>query len=575
MKNSLLTMFFSGISILISCQPDAPYPEAMQQAERCISQYPDSALHYLDSLDSSIRYEPQETRMYYGTLITKARDKLYIEHTSDSLMKEVVRFYESYGDADKLMEARYYLGSVYRDMKDAPRAITAYQQAAGAGKNSRRYDILGRIYEQMGTLFAYQLLYEDAMKSYKNAYACYLMQKEEAGLVYSLRNQGRMHESLGRPDNAEYYYRAAYTKALEMKDQRIVEDISVEFGKIYLNLGKPDSAKIIFLGVTDLKDDAIYLNGLGTIYQLTSQPDSARFYFLQALQEERPSQSIYLKSAVNKALATLEAEKGNYYSAFNYARKSLELGDSIEKITRTEAIGKINALYNYRLTEEQNVQLVKKNKTKNRLLIGAAILMAVIVYSYSRYAKKQKRIIREQEKRLTELKDEQYKNNQAYVLENEKKISKLEFLQQTEGDEDKSTPQVELLKVNNQEIQITQKNEKITETVLEESDIYQLFHQAPYRHDISVTAANWTELQEIIDKTCNGFTKRLYALCPKISEHELYICYLVKIRIQVKDIANLLNRSASAISNSRVRLYEKMFREEGNPERLDKFIIDL
>jgi hypothetical protein len=35
------------------------------------------------------------------------------------------------------------------------------------------------------------------------------------------------------------------------------------------------------------------------------------------------------------------------------------------------------------------------------------------------------------------------------------------------------------------------------------------------------------------------------------------------------------NRSASAISNSRVRLYKKICSEDGNPEMLDKFIIDL
>jgi tetratricopeptide (TPR) repeat protein len=575
MKNLLLIMFSFGISLLISCRSEAPYPEAMQQAERCILQYPDSALHYLALLDSSIQHEPQETRMYYGMLTTKARDKMYMEHTSDSLMKEVVRFYESYGDADKLMEACYYLGSVYRDMKDAPRAITAFQQATKAGENSRQYDVLGRIYGQMGTLFAYQSLYEDAMKSYKKAYTCYLMQKDDEGIVYSLRNQGRMHESLDYPDSAEYYHKVAYKKALEMKDQQIIDDISVELGHVYIDLGKPDSAKIVFLGIIGLKDDAIYLNGLGMIYQLTSQPDSARFYFLQALQEQRQSQSIYLKSAVNKSLAILEAEKGNYYSAFNYAQKSLELRDSIKKITRTEAIGKINALYNYQLTEKQNVRLIKDNKSKNRLLMGGTIFTVMVIYACFRYVKKQKRIVREQEKRLEDLKNEQYKNSQAYVLENEKEISKLELMQQTEGDEEKLASQIELLRVANQEILITQNKKYLLEIVLKESDIYQLFHQAPYRHDISIAAENWTELQEMIDKTYNGFTKQIYALYPKISEHELYICYLIKIHIQIRDIAKLLHRSTSAISNSRVRLYKKIYREEGKPELLDKFIIDL
>ncbi|MDR1200449.1 MAG: hypothetical protein LBL58_02300 [Tannerellaceae bacterium] len=329
--------------MLISCPSYVLYPEVMQQAERCISQFPGSALSYFALLDSSIQNESQETRMYYGMLLTKARDKMYIKHTSDSLMKEV----ESYGDVDKLMEACYYLGSVYWDMNDTPRAVTAFQQAAKIGKNSRRYDILERMNE------------------------------------------------------------------------------------------------------------------------------------------------------------------------------SLELEDLIEKITRTEAIGKINVSYNYQLMEEQNVKLVKDNKAKSRLLIVGTIFTTMIIYSYFRYAKKQKRIVREQE------------------------------------------------------TQIAQNKKNLLELILKESDIYQLFHQASYRHDITITVENWAELQEMIDKTYNGFTKRIYALYPKISEHELYICYMIKIHIPVKDIAKLLNRSTSAISNSRVRLYKKIYREEGKPKMLDKFIIDL
>lgn len=166
-----ILLLFAGISILYSCVSSVSYPEAMQKAIRCMEECPDSALTYLFSLDSVIRYEPEETRMYYGLLTTKAEDKKYIPHTSDSLMQEVVHFYESYDDNEKLMEAYYYLGSVYRDMKDAPRAIAAFQQAADVGKGSERYDILGRIYEQMGTLLAYQSLYEDALKVYKISYA--------------------------------------------------------------------------------------------------------------------------------------------------------------------------------------------------------------------------------------------------------------------------------------------------------------------------------------------------------------------------------------------------------------------
>lgn len=79
----------------------------------------------------------------------------------------------------------------------------------------------------------------------------------------------------------------------------------------------------------------------------------------------------------------------------------------------------------------------------------------------------------------------------------------------------------------------------------------------------------------MIDITYNNFTEQLYALYPQISEHELRICYLIKIQIPTKNIAKTLSRSLSAISNSHVRLYKKIHGEEGKAEMLDKFTLDL
>lgn len=331
MKRLKAILVLAGISILFSCVSNVSYPDAMQKAIRCMEECPDSARIYLSLLDTTIKFEPEETRMYYGLLITQAQDKEYIPHTSDSLMKKVVRFYESYGDKEKLMETYYYLGSVYRDMKDAPQAVAAFQQAADVGENSQRYDVLGRIYEQMGTLLAYQSLYEDALKIYKISYAYNLKREAGPGLVYALRNQGRMYESLNQLDSAEYYYQAAYKKAFEINNQRAINSVSIELGNVYLNLGKSDSAKKVFSKIPELKDDAIYLQALAKIYESTSQSDSAQLYYLQTLQEDKKDLNIYLKSKSYKALAELEAQRGNYHSAYNYALNSLNMEDSIKK----------------------------------------------------------------------------------------------------------------------------------------------------------------------------------------------------------------------------------------------------
>ena len=74
-----------------------------------------------------------------------------------------------------------------------------------------------------------------------------------------------------------------------------------------------------------------------------------------------------------------------------------------------------------------------------------------------------------------------------------------------------------------------------------------------------------------------GFSesKRGAGFGPKISKQELYICYLIKIEIPVKDIAKIIGRSTSAITASRIRLYKKIHKTDGTADMMDKLIIDL
>lgn len=43
----------------------------------------------------------------------------------------------------------------------------------------------------------------------------------------------------------------------------------------------------------------------------------------------------------------------------------------------------------------------------------------------------------------------------------------------------------------------------------------------------------------------------------------------------VKDIAKIVNRSAPAITASRIRLYKKIHNEDGSADLMDRFLLDL
>lgn len=262
MKTTLgLTLLL--FATLFSCmRQEKPLPAELSRAESVMWEHPDSALLCLSSLDSSIMNEPENIRMYHALLKIKAKDKLYIPHESDSLIKSIVQYYEGYGTPDQLMEAYYYLGSAYRDMGDAPRAVRAFQDAADIGKDSKRYDILGRVYEQMGYRLAYQGLYDEALEAYRKSYE-YKMYDKGKGEVIALRNIARIYNAKQDTDSAIYYYQSAYEKALLLNDQSRIDNVLRELSSIYIDMGKYDLAKDLFSKVSSMKNQAnIYFGSL-------------------------------------------------------------------------------------------------------------------------------------------------------------------------------------------------------------------------------------------------------------------------------------------------------------------------
>lgn len=86
--------------------------------------------------------------------------------------------------------------------------------------------------------------------------------------------------------------------------------------------------------------------------------------------------------------------------------------------------------------------------------------------------------------------------------------------------------------------------------------------------------ADWDEIEHHVNNTYSGFTGRLLSLYP-MSQVEMQTCLLIKLRVSATDIANTLNKSTSAISSMRSRLYGKVFHSKGGAKEWDEFILSL
>ena len=83
----------------------------MARAESLMDEHPDSAMNLLDSIDSKL-LRGERRHALHGLLSTQARDKNYIDQTSDSIMAPVTEYFDRTGDRYHRMLAHYYMAKI-------------------------------------------------------------------------------------------------------------------------------------------------------------------------------------------------------------------------------------------------------------------------------------------------------------------------------------------------------------------------------------------------------------------------------------------------------------------------------
>lgn len=579
MKTSINFLFAAVFLFSLYSCGNKPYPRTLQIADSIVVQEPDSAVSLLKQLKEDIMREPKSTRMYYELLYTKAKDKAYIPHTSDSLMIIVLHYYQSKKDKKHLPEAYYYTGCIYRDLGDAPQALDYFEKAIEASKESTDYKVISLIYSQTGTLYLYQDIYDLALKAFKKAYYYNRLAKDSVRIVYNLRDIGDTFIASNNADSALSYYRNAYKQAVKVKNKHLIDITQYGLAGLYIQLHDYKQAKHI-LQSTSKKIKRGYVSSVYSIsaklyYQL-GDTDSASYFFNKLLN----AGTIYAKQAAHWGLAKIAEEQSDCQTAIKQLQEYSTCTDSIQKITVTETIEKMHSLYNYQLREKENDKLRSENASQ-ALWISytflAIVILSAFIISYIQYSKRKRAQWQTQLNKLEHIKEEQYKKSAQFIDVNKKQIKQLEeALQQTKGEnntlkENLLKAQKRAIEQTNTQITAKHKEEELAKRSFMQSDIYLLFHKAANEPILKITENDWDALREAVNNTYDSFTQRLQTLYP-VSEIEERICLLIKISIPIKDIPYLVSRSKQAVTSTRKRLYEKIHGESCSPETFDSFI---
>ena len=572
------------IMLLASCAGNRKYDDLMQRADSIMNVNDDSAkvaIRMLDGVKPQLPEFSQSQKMRYELLRHKAMNKAYISFTSDSIMKEVVDYYDRHGSANERMLANYVLGCVYRDLHEAPLALEYYNKATEQADTTAAdcdYGTLYRVYSQMGFLFSKQYLPYQELNAFDKAEKYAYLAKDTFNAIVNYQNQGEVYAFLGKKDSVIAINLQA-AKLFKKHGNDYVAAIA--FGCNYnYYIEKKDSinAKKAFEaynsagyeGNSNYEDAKAYvLYQKGTYYLFVNKQDSAYDNLSLSF---KMCKSYSIKAATTKALAQYYAKVNQPAMAMKYALQSSEYNDSDLIGVRKTQLQQVQAMYDYSRNQEiaKNAEQKAERSTRMNYMIVLSCLMLFLLLSYiyrKQIAIKKKKIAvskllyEDSLLKLKRLQDERAK----LVAENDNKLAQVIM-------EKENT--ISKLKTEITHIQERYSLSSVSDAdlILKDSSIYKKIKFLEVHPKEKMCEEDWKELADTIEEVVPNF---IPVLKNKLNDKDYQICLLVRLGFSTSLVARLLGLSDAAISKSRKTMLKKICRKEGKPKEFDEYILQI
>ena len=572
------------IMLLASCAGNRKYDDLMKRADSIMNVNDDSAkvaIRMLDGIKSQLPEFSQSQKMRYELLRHKAMNKACITFTSDSVMKEVVDYYDHHGSANERMLANYVLGCVYRDMYEAPMALEYYNKATEQADTTAAdcdYGTLYRVYSQMGFLFSKQYLPYQLLDAFGKAVKYAYLAKDTLNAIINYQNRENAYSYLGNKDSVIAINLHAATMFKQIGNNYAA---AIAFGCNYnYYVEKEDTLNALktfkayfstgYEGNSEYEDSKAYvLCQKGTYYMFTAQLDSAYNNLQQSL---RLCKSYSIKAATTKALAQYYAKVNQPAMAMKYALQSSEYNDSDLIEARKTQLQQVQAMYDYSRNQEvakRAEQKAKRSMQMNYMIVLACIMLFLLLsYIYRKQlALKKKKIAvskllyEDSLLKLKRLQDEKAK----LVSENDNKL--VQIITEKEKTINKLKAEI-----NDIQEKYSLSSMSDVELALMDSSIYKKIKFIEVHPKKNMSEEDWKELADTVEKAIPNFIPRLKN---KLSDKDYQICLLIRLGFSTSLIARLLDLSVAAISKSRKTMLKKICGKIGKPKDFDEYVLHI
>lgn len=578
---------------------------SLVKAEHIMYEHPDSALHILQEMQMPASSDKLQNATW-ALLLSQAKYKNYIEEVADSTLINIAYdYFMQQEDAQRRAMVLYYKGILCKKAGKTEETQKLYLMATEEVNKIEDYELAHLIYIELGEFYVFRGLHEDALQNFEKALHYAKLANNDKYICSSYISLARVTSALNQMNTAIEFYQKAIQLAEKIKDNYLCSGAMNELAGIYTNIKDYQSAleyaqKALLIKKTD-RIESLGQNFLvlGEIYYHLAISDSAYYYLNKALY----SPSIYTVRSAYQGLYYLSRDNHEYEKMSTYCEQLLHYQDSIQVLNKSRELAEIQKKYDQQkiINENSRLEMDKKNMINMVLLtgMGIAVGIAIMVYVY------QKKLLRKE--RLLQRKEEEINQNTIKIQENETIIirnrNRMEEL--TMQIEENKGVQEQLEERHKALAEIQQQNESLkqeNETLQENIDKYsstlneksnelnrleilakenqwlrdrETYLSSLLIKDIKVIknlkdkkapidVLQWEEIKKSINLLFDNYTIRLSQVIPSMTESDLQICCLIKLRFSNPDIADILDISPTSVSKRKFRLKERIIQKLGS-----------
>ena len=582
-----------------------PLPELVH-AESVMFDHPDSALHILEHMSMPSARWDKENHALWCLLVTQAQYKQVMRIPSDSLVRIAYDYYKTTDNARRKAMSALYMGNINYELCNIEDAMRYYLEGKTAVEKTDDYKTGYLIMSSLADLYLFRNLADYALYACTKAYNYAIKDSNKRYQMSALKFLARCYCIRHEFPKAIDTYNKCSSISLELgqKDEYYYQ-IQTEISLVYSNSGNLEKSLVLSKSLPVEYQSTVLI---GKNYYYLNEHDSAYIY----LQKSLDTDNVYTKALIYELLYKISDSPKYRQYLKTYCDSLLFYNDSIIALDKGKEIIAYKEKYDHQklITEQQRLKLEKADAQRMLFIITICLIVviAVVAYFYQKRLVRKETTIRKQSEQLQDFmlqlheyetrlmqnnrymeelreqlsshdndsdeRHEQQEQMERLGAENSRLQTTIQDLQKRIGEYSSRLSEArkdveQLRSLSEESLKLKERERRLTDYVV---DNHRLVAELRTRSRV-LSESEWQELTQLCESTWGDFIHRLLAFCPQLTEQELRLCLLIRLRFGNAQLAAIFAVSPASISQKKFRL-KKHLSESGQGSFPEEMTLD-